>query len=162
MKKVKQTIITTLTILLSAWILYGQLNASSQPHEAVEKAAKKEGIHLNETAITHLEDNHAYTLYYTDDSYGFALTEKNMFGWKVVNFIEGLPLTEALANYGYSFSNGVMHGIVTSFVSGVQIGEQGSNIQNVPGQNLRVWYNVNVTPEDAKSIKFISKNGLEF
>lgn len=162
MNKVKKTILTTLSILISAWIIYAQHNASAQPHEAVQKAADQEGIQLQETAITHLEDDFAYTLYYTEDSYGFALSEKKMFGWKVVNFVEGLPITEALANNGYSFSNGIMHGIVTSFVSSVEVGNHGSNMQSVPGHNLRVWYNVNVTPEDVERIKFFDQDGGEF
>ncbi|WP_277674173.1 hypothetical protein [Piscibacillus halophilus] len=164
MGKVRNTLIFTFFVAGSIWVLYMQMTTSSEPYQAVEKAADKEGVDLSDTVITHLVDDCAYTLYYTNDSYGFALSEKNLFGWKVVDFVDGLPLDKSLANQGYAFSKtfGIIHGIVDSFVEHVQIDGSDSNISHIPGENIRVWYNVNVTPDDAEKVKFIDRDGSEF
>ncbi|RPF53917.1 hypothetical protein [Aquisalibacillus elongatus] len=154
-------------LLISAgtfYMIYLQFVASVNPNDAVERSIQKGKIDAQDIVVTHLEDDYAYTLFYNEDSYGFAKTEEFALGWRVVDVVDGLPFDQSLANEGYLFDKaiGMVHGLVDSVVEKVNVGEEGSNITHIPGQDVRVWYNVGVSQEDTEQVKYVGENDIEF
>jgi hypothetical protein len=161
--------IILLIVGLMIYFDWNERNSSfATPREALDNV-KNPSFEVEEVIDERMHEaqDYAYVFFYSKVGEGihYILSEfeKGKYGWRYVDMFGGGVITQDNANGGLyvgDAESGIIHGLATSDVSTVRLGQLEAELIPLDEKDMKIWIFFKPTSQDMENkIEFINKDG---